>query len=78
MFNVDLPREAYRRPRKGGAPWIDKVMAKEYAEELESNLSHLFERLRLGTYKAPFIERVCFFRLMFNNYREMEKSVDKS
>jgi group II intron reverse transcriptase/maturase len=57
-ITVEFLREAYRRSRKDGAPGIDKVTAKEYAENLEENLDDLYERLRSGRYKAPPVERV--------------------
>jgi group II intron reverse transcriptase/maturase len=57
-IDVEFLREAYRRIRKDGAPGIDKVTAKEYAENLEENLGDLYERLRSGRYKAPPVERV--------------------
>jgi len=33
-INVDMLREAYRQTRKDRAPGVDKVTAKEYAENL--------------------------------------------
>ena len=56
--NVDLLREAYRKTRKGGAPGLDKVTAKQYAANLEENLEDLCKRLRKGTYIAPPVERI--------------------
>ena len=49
---------AYRRTRKDGAPGVDKVSAKKYAENLEANLRDLHVRLRTHRYKAPPVERV--------------------
>jgi len=57
-IDVDLLRVAYRQTRKDAAPGIDKVTAKEYAENLEGNLRDLCERLRRGKYVAPPVERV--------------------
>ena len=37
-MDVDFLREAYRRTRKDGAPGVDGVTAKQYAEDLEANL----------------------------------------
>jgi len=51
-------REAYRRTRKKGAPGVDKITAKEYAENLEENLSDLYTRLKEGRYSAPPVMRV--------------------
>jgi len=57
-INVYLLREAYRKTRKDVSPGMDKVTAKQYAENLEGNLENLCDRLRTGTYKAPPVERV--------------------
>ena len=57
LIDVEFLREAYRRTRKSGAPGVDKVTAKEYAENLEENLMDLHDRLRSGRYKAPPVER---------------------
>ena len=57
-INLGMLREAYRQTRKSGAPGVDGVTAKEYAENLEENLSDLLARLRWGTYVAPPVERV--------------------
>ena len=57
-IDVDFLREAYRRTRKSSAPGVDGVTAKQYAENLESNLLSLHERLRSGRYQAPPVERV--------------------
>jgi group II intron reverse transcriptase/maturase len=51
-------REAYRLTRKDGAPGIDGVMAAEYAQSLEANLSDLLERVKSGRYQAPPVRRV--------------------
>lgn len=56
-INLGLLREAYRQVRKDGSPGVDKVTAKDYAKNLEANLSDLRERLRWGTYIAPPVER---------------------
>src|SRR5258708_4153306 len=51
-------REAYRLTRKDGAPGIDGVTAAEYAQNLETNLSDLLERIKSGRYYAPPVRRV--------------------
>lgn len=56
-MDVDFLREAYRRTRKDGAPGVDRVTAKEYAVNLEENLTDLHERLKSGRYVAPPVER---------------------
>lgn len=57
-INVDMLREAYRQTRKDKAPGVDKVTAKEYAENLDENLNNLCDRLKTGMYVAPPVERV--------------------
>ena len=58
LIDIDFLREAFHRTRKDGAPGIDEVTAKEYAENLDENLHSLHERLRTGRYKAPPVKRV--------------------
>jgi RNA-directed DNA polymerase len=57
---IDIPflREAYRQTNKKGAPGVDMVSAKEYAENLEQNLLALHTRLKEGCYSAPPVMRV--------------------
>lgn len=57
--HIDLEwlREAYRRTRKDGAPGIDGQTARDYAQDLEQNLSSLLERFKSGSYKAPPVRR---------------------
>jgi hypothetical protein len=50
--------EAYRQTRKDGAAGADEVTAAEYAEDLDTNLRSLLERLKSGTYFAPPVRRV--------------------
>jgi group II intron reverse transcriptase/maturase len=59
MHHVDVGflREAYRRTRKSGAPGVDGVTAKEYAENLDENLQALYDRMKSGWYKAPPVKR---------------------
>jgi group II intron reverse transcriptase/maturase len=57
-IDVDLLHEAYKRTSKKSAPGLDKVSAKDYADNLEENLNDLHERLRRGKYVAPPVERV--------------------
>lgn len=56
-IDVEFLREAYRRTNKRSSPGIDGITAKQYAENLETNLPDLYERLRSGRYKAPPVER---------------------
>ena len=57
---IDIPflREAYRLTNKNGAPGVDRISAKEYAENLEQNLLALHTRLKEGRYSAPSVMRV--------------------
>jgi group II intron reverse transcriptase/maturase len=57
-MDVDFLREAYYRTPKKKAPGVDKVTAKEYAENLEPNLINLLETMKSGKYKAPPVKRV--------------------
>lgn len=58
LIDEDLLREAHRLTRKDAAPGADRVTAKEYASNLDENLTGLHERLRTGRYVAPPVERV--------------------
>ena len=57
-IDVSWLHEAYRRTRKDGAPGVDGVSAKQYAEHLEDNLRSLLERAKSGRYWAPPVRRV--------------------
>ena len=57
LMDVDFLTEAYRRTRKSGAPGVDGVTAKQYAEHLEENLQDLHERMRTGRYKPLPVKR---------------------
>jgi len=58
--HIDLNwlQEAYDRTRKDGAPGIDDVTGRGYAENLYENLQNLHDRVKSGTYKAPPVKRV--------------------
>ena len=58
LIDRDFLLEAYGQTRKNRAPGVDKVTAKQYAENLEANLRDLHERLRDDRYVAPPVERV--------------------
>ena len=58
LIDRDFLLEAYRLTRKSSAPGMDKVTAKQYAENLDDNLRGLYERLRDNRYVAPPVERV--------------------
>ena len=57
VIAVEWMKEAYRLTRKDGAPGIDGVMAEDYAQNLEANLSDLLERIKSGRYHAPPVRR---------------------
>jgi RNA-directed DNA polymerase len=57
LIDGEMLREAYKRTRKDSSPGVDGVTAKEYAVNLEANLSNLHERLRKQQYYAPPVKR---------------------
>lgn len=57
-IDIEWLREAWRRTRKDGAPGIDGVTAREYEQDLESNLQNLLNRAKSGRYRAPAVRRV--------------------
>jgi group II intron reverse transcriptase/maturase len=57
-IDLDWLREAWRLTRKDGAPGIDGVTAREYEEDLETNLQSLLDRAKSGRYRAPAVRRV--------------------
>ncbi|MCP4122538.1 MAG: group II intron reverse transcriptase/maturase [Bacteroidetes bacterium] len=56
--NMGLLRDSYKEIRKSDAAGVDKMTAKEYAENLDENLYNLFERLRRGQYVAVPVKRI--------------------
>jgi len=58
LIDREFLLEAYRQTRKSSAPGVDKVTAKQYADNLDDNLRDLHERLRNNRYVAPPVERV--------------------
>ena len=58
LIDVEFLREAFHRINKRSSPGLDKVTARQYAEDLEENLVDLHERMRSGLYKAPPVVRV--------------------
>ena len=58
LIDEELLLQAYRLTRKDGAPGIDGQTGTEYAENLESNLKDLYERLRTRRYRATPARRV--------------------
>lgn len=58
LIDLEFLYEAHGLGRKDAAPGVDKVTAKQYAEDLDANLRNLHERLRCNRYVAPPGERV--------------------
>jgi RNA-directed DNA polymerase len=57
-IDIDWLAEAFRRTRKDGAVGVDGQTAKDYAENLETNLRSLLDRAKSGRYRAPAVRRV--------------------
>lgn len=52
-IDLDFLKEAYRQTNKRSGAGVDKVTAKEYAEDLIQNLTDLQQRLKDNRYVAP-------------------------
>ncbi|WDN89957.1 hypothetical protein BuS5_02927 [Desulfosarcina sp. BuS5] len=57
-IDFDLLKQSFRKIRKSESAGVDKVTAKEYAENLDQNLYNLYERLRRGQYVASPVKRI--------------------
>jgi group II intron reverse transcriptase/maturase len=58
LIDLDFLEEAYRLTNKRSGAGVDKVTAKDYAENLIPNLADLHQRLKDNRYVAPPVERV--------------------
>ncbi len=58
LLNVEALSEAFHDLKKKAAAGVDNITAKEYAEELESNLSKVVEQLKSKKYRAKLVRRV--------------------
>ncbi len=58
VYNIVNLRATFFRMRKNAAPGVDGVTWHDYAENLESNLQDLSDRLRRGAYRARPVQRV--------------------
>jgi len=58
LLNHESLHEAFYDLKKKSAAGVDKVTAKEYAEELEANLGKLLEQLKSKQYRAKLVRRV--------------------
>lgn len=56
--NADLLRHCWRDLNKRAASGVDRVTASEYAEDLDTRIEALAERLRLRKYRAKLVRRV--------------------
>jgi len=57
-IDLSLLRDSFRRVRKSKSAGVDGVTAKKYAENLDTNLCNLWERLRRGQYVATPVKRI--------------------
>ena len=57
-IDLYLLKRSFRKIRKNESTGVDKVSAREYAENLEENLYNLHQRLRRGQYVATPVRRV--------------------
>ena len=57
-IDFDLLKKSFKALRKNESTGVDKVTAKEYAENLGENLYNLHERLRRGQYVATPVKRI--------------------
>ncbi|RLC46048.1 MAG: group II intron reverse transcriptase/maturase [Candidatus Cloacimonadota bacterium] len=57
MLNVQYLLESWRYLNKNAASGIDKISAKDYEKNLESNVNDLVERLKKKTYRAKLVRR---------------------
>lgn len=58
MLNYNLLAEAWKTNNKKAAAGVDKITAKEYAEELKQNLTNLAEQLERKRYRTKLVRRV--------------------
>jgi RNA-directed DNA polymerase len=57
FLTPDFLSAAFHRVRKEAAPGLDEVTWRDYAENLESNLEDLWQRLRTKRYRATPVKR---------------------
>jgi hypothetical protein len=57
-IDVSLLRESFRQLHKNESTGVDKVTAKQYAENLVENLYNLHQRLSRGQYVASPVKRI--------------------
>ncbi len=57
-IDYDLLKQSFRSLRKSESSGVDKITAKEYANNLDQNLYNLYKRLRRGQYVALPVKRI--------------------
>jgi group II intron reverse transcriptase/maturase len=57
-IDLYLLKKSFRQVRKSKSAGVDKITAKEYAEDLDENLYNLYQRLRRGQYVATPVKRI--------------------
>ena len=58
LIDEEFLRDAFGQIKKKAAAGVDGVTAEEYAKDLDTNITDLYERMRSGRYKAPPVKRV--------------------
>jgi len=57
-IDLSLLKKSFKQMRKNESTGVDKITAKEYAENLDENLYKLYQRLRRGQYVASPVKRI--------------------
>jgi group II intron reverse transcriptase/maturase len=57
-IDLHLLKKCFRQVRRSKAAGVDRITAKEYAENLDDNLYNLYQRLRRGQYVATPVKRI--------------------
>jgi len=57
-IDLYLLKKSFRKVRKSKSFGVDKITAKEYANNLDENLYNLYQRLRRGQYVATPVKRM--------------------
>lgn len=58
LLNAEALRETCHDLKKKAAAGVDNIKAKEYSEDLESNLGKVVEQLKSKQYRAKLVRRV--------------------
>lgn len=58
LIDLEWLKESWRKLRKGAAVGIDAISAKDYAENLDANLTNVHTRLKTRTYYPSPVRRV--------------------